>query len=195
MIPATIVAVEGPDKVGKATQSKMLVDSLEASGYKAICVEVPIKSAFTYRIIYAMLKSGSAKRFPNLFQFVQFMNKFTFQVFKLWWMRFVYHYIVFDRWKTSTNVYGKVTNVSSWAAGIIDSLLRGADVTLVLLGKNFNKGDGDSYESDSRLQERVAKLYALVSLVDDDAVAIDNRGDREIVHKRIINLLRSRNML
>jgi thymidylate kinase len=80
---AKILCIEGGDKMGKETQTKMLVSHLETLGKNVTLVEVPYDDGMTHDIIYKMLKSGSAKDKPYVFQFVHFINKMIFQVCKL----------------------------------------------------------------------------------------------------------------
>ena len=46
-----IIVVEGPDRVGKATQSRMLKEKLTFLGKRAKIIEVPIKSPFNFMLV------------------------------------------------------------------------------------------------------------------------------------------------
>lgn len=187
--PATLVAVEGADRVGKFTQSKLLVEELRRRGAAVLHVEVPIRSRFTYPLIYSMLRSGLAKRLPNVFQFVQFLNKWTFQLLTLSLKRWYYDYVVFDRWSPSAIVYGDATGANRRFNRFLYGLLREPDTTLVIVGPPKSSKATDVYESDTKLQSDVRNGYAswLVQH-SDSAVVIDNNGTREQVHERLMDV-------
>jgi hypothetical protein len=83
---ATLIAVEGADRVGKCTQSTSIVKMFNDMHRRARRIEIPFNDRLTYKVIYWMLRNGLAKKTPNLFQFVQFLNKFLFQVVVLPWL-------------------------------------------------------------------------------------------------------------
>ena len=61
-----IIVIEGPDRTGKQTQTKLLKKKLTKHGFCPIVIEVPIRSAVTYPLIYWMLRNGLAKKFPKI---------------------------------------------------------------------------------------------------------------------------------
>jgi len=155
-----IIVMEGPDRVGKATQSSLLCDYLWNCGKKAKVIEVPIHDKVTYKTIYWMLESGHAKKFPRLFQFTQFLNRWMFQTQHLAELEHEYDYLIFDRWSLSTTVYGKATGIDDAFVDYLYKRLRKPDYTLVLLGKPHIHEAEDVYEKDSSLQDKVRELYA-----------------------------------
>lgn len=189
---ATIIAIEGPDRVGKATQSQMLVDNLQKQGFKATRVEVPIKGPVTYTLIYWMLRNGLAKSLPNTFQFVQFLNKFFFQVFKLLFIRWVYDYIVFDRWAASAIVYGNAGGANPGINKFLYNRLWKPDATIILQGLPRTDDQEDVYEKDNVFQAAVRFGYGEFFMQNPrDCRVVDNTGTREEVHSKIMNLLDS----
>lgn len=189
MIPATIIAIEGPDKVGKQTQSNMLTDRLRKEGHKVKLIEVPVKSIVTYKLIYWMLRNGHAKSWPNVFQTIQFLNKWFFQ-FRLLAMRWSYDYVVFDRWGLSAIVYGDAGGANRWYNRLLYKFLREADATLILVGAARSGEVTDVYEKDTELQVNVRTGYAEWFLQHNEAcVIVDNIGTRDEVHGRIMRLL------
>ena len=84
-----LIAFEGVDSVGKATQSIELALHLSRSGKKVIRFEFPLYNRClwgtksTYGLIRHMLSTGSAIRWHHMFQFLQFFNKLTLQLFWL----------------------------------------------------------------------------------------------------------------
>src|SRR5271166_2033608 len=93
------IAIEGVDKRGKATQSRLLVENLTRFCSSCALIELPRRHAWSGKLIYWMLKNGAAKTFPTLFQAVQSFNKFSFQNFELY--TGYLDYVVFDRWSAS----------------------------------------------------------------------------------------------
>lgn len=193
---AIVIAVEGPDRVGKATQTRILRDRLRLSAKKVALCEVPIKGAF-YDTIYWMLKNGSAKRFPNLFQLVQSLNKYWFQTFRLRTLVRECDYVILDRWKLSTQVYGICTGAKRWLLKIFDRLLIEPDATVILFGRPQVDEVRDVYEKDSDLQHRVKRRYILEGMLGDpDRVRLINANlSREEVASMIWSALKESNFI
>lgn len=184
---ANIIAIEGPDKHGKATQSKMLAHSLRRYGDRVALVEVPFNDRVTHRLIYWMLTNGFAKRYPNVFQFVQFLNKLLFQWTYLLWLRLSYDFVILDRWRLSAVVYGDATGVNKTFNRVLYHLLKPAHLTVVLHGISFKRKEADDvYEKDSSLQEAVKAGYrewALDHL--NDHLLVLNTNGRDWIHDTI----------
>lgn len=155
------ICFEGPDRSGKATQSEMLEEYFRNTGYEVVRYEVPINDRITHPLIYWMLKNGSAKRFPNLFQTIQFLNKAFFQIFLSFNCTYKYDFVILDRWKLSGEVYGSIEGVNPWLLRTYNWILFDPNVTFVLTGQPWRTSiDGrDVYEKDGLLQEKVRTLY------------------------------------
>lgn len=154
-----LIVIEGPDRVGKATQTNFLSNFLSWRGYKVLTIEVPIRSNFVYHIIYWMLRNGLAKKFPKCFQWLQYFNRQIFQWFSLRKLEKNYDYIIMDRWSLSTVVYGKATGVPSEFTEKLHARLRRPEFTFLLLGPAHKHSAEDVYESDAELQENVRRIY------------------------------------
>lgn len=194
-----IIAIEGPDRVGKATQTSLLTAYLRSKSvitnnngltyYASVTsVEVPVKG-FLHSTIYYMLRNGLAKRCPNLFQAVQSLNKLWFQIFYL--KRWNVDYVTLDRWKLSTRVYGEATGVHSILLRVFDYLLIEPDATIVLEGAAQVNEARDSYERDSKLQRLVRTTYAKIAHEKDKHFVINANQTREAVHNDIVNALKN----
>lgn len=187
-----IIVIEGPDRVGKATQSLMLKNRLEAAGYTATIVEVPIKTNFAYHIVYWMLRNGLAKRLPKIFQWFQFFNRQVFQRRELPTLEAQYDYIIMDRWSLSTTIYGEAAGVPKDFTENLSRRLKKPFHTFILLGKSHRHKVEDVYEADSDLQQRVRKLYGEWALrYPQENSTIDCNRDRQIVSNEIWGLLRN----
>jgi thymidylate kinase len=193
---ATLIAIEGPDKVGKETQSKLLANALRTFGHVTKRVEVPVRGGLTHKAIYWMLNNGHAFRHKTLFQFMQFMNILMFQESTLQELESLCDFIVLDRWKMSTDVYGKASGVDEKFVDQMVAQVREPAVTFVLLGDPFNdprRGD-DEYESNTEFQKKVREMYADRAKTSKH-VPIDARQSKEEVHEQILDHLRELNLL
>lgn len=186
-----IVVIEGPDRVGKATQSLMLKNRLKAAGYTATIVEVPIKTNFAYHVIYWMLRNGLAKRLPKIFQWFQYYNRQVFQKRELPRLEAEYDYIIMDRWSLSTTVYGEATGVKKEFTEKLSERLRRPFHTFVLLGRSHKHDVEDVYEADGELQRRVRRLYNEWAQKNQTICSVIDCGKkREIISEEIWQLLR-----
>ena len=188
-----IIAFEGADRCGKATQSKLLKEYIESIGKKAIVIEAPINDGPFYRMIYWMLKNGLAKTFPRIFQMFNFFNKWIFQTMKLTKIEHCYDFIIFDRWSLSSVIYGAAEGLEEKYCLNLYKLLRKPDFTIMLLGQPYKHESEDVYESDAILQDKVRKLYAEWSNDNPkDSHVIDGTGmDKEILFDEIRRILRT----
>ena len=193
-----LVSFEGPDAVGKETQAKMLCNYYNLNNIRAVYYEFPLNdsgvmlSSVTFKSIKKMLTSGFANKYPNLFQAVQFMNKFFFNALTLPKLMNAYDVIILDRWSASVLVYGYASNVNKKLALKMFTSLRHADMTVILNGSSFNKDNKDSYEKDNELQTRVKKYYTEYQ---NDYNSIRNilnlspNQDIQKIHKTIIDYI------
>lgn len=191
-----VIAIEGPDRVGKATQSLMLVAHLRLCGYKVALIEVPVFSnVVTYKLIYWMLKNGLAETLPTMFQLVHFLNKYLFQELELKRMT-EFDYVVFDRWRLSSLVYGSLTgSIGKCVQYTYDKLVQ-PDMTIVLHGASYKREEEeDVYERNVQLQRQVTAAY--VRWTEDNPVgtSVAADGSQMSVHKSIIDALQRTNLL
>jgi len=185
---AKLIVLEGPDKVGKSTHTKLLLEALHEEKWCAISIKVPIPGR-TSDLIYWMLRNYAATTFPNLFQFVQFLNKLLFQLFKLPRLMKQYNFVVLDRWKLSSIVYGDATSVHKGFNRWLNGLLSKPDLTIVMCERSFKRSStvDDSYEKDSDLQSRVREGYKVWALEHpSDHALISNDQPKQDVHDDIM---------
>jgi len=195
-IKAKIIVVEGPDRVGKFTQALLLKEYIEKKGMFVKLIEVPIRSAVTYRLIYWMLRSGTAKKYPKIFQVIQFLNRKIFQMFRLPKLQSFYDVIIFDRWSLSTVVYGAATGVSEKFTSILTKLLKKPDHTLIFLGRSFPHEAEDVYETDSNLQDNVRMLYSQWASNNLEVSTVINcRQEKKKIAKMIQSTLEEKDIL
>lgn len=186
-----VLVFEGPDKSGKETQSRLTVETLRKQGARVIRVEVPCRSArWTHGLIYWMLRNGWAKRLPNAFQAVQFLNKLSFQLLDLPAMLRDHDVVVLDRWSLSSIVYGDATGVHRGFNRLLSRLLRKPDRTIVFAERSYRRDSeqDDSYEKDTDLQARVRAGYREWASTHADHFLVDNSRSVDEVHREVINV-------
>lgn len=156
-----VIAVEGGDGVGKYTHSSMLLEYLKNNGKLACRVQVPVKSNFTYPLIYKMLENGYAKKYPNFFQAAQFVNKVSFQLNQLHKLIDTHEYVILDRWSLSCYVYGIASGANAQMVSWMSDMLLRPHLTIVLVPQHGSMRGvlRDTYESDSDMQETVNLMY------------------------------------
>jgi thymidylate kinase len=185
-----IIAIEGPDRVGKKSQSKLLKDNLVRAGYRCALIEVPVSDNLTYSIIYWMLGNGLAKKLPKSFQWMQCLNRWIFQTFKLVNIEHNFDYIIFDRWSLSTVVYGAVEGLSASEIDTQYQLIRKPDITFIMLGDAHPHVAEDHYEADAELQENVRLVYAnWAECNSDECIVLDCNQPQEDIANEIVQCL------
>lgn len=195
---AKVISFEGRDCVGKATQSRRLVDALTRLHlYRTVHLELPLENTMTGRVIYSMLESGTAKRHPLLFQSAHVANKLGLQLACMPYLLATQDYVIADRWSTSAIVYGRATGVPDWFLRASAGLLMKPDAVVILDGDSHRAvGSGDSYERSVALQERVRSEYLVWAEHNRDvAIVIDASGTPATVHDRVIDALAERGLL
>ena len=184
----TYIAIEGPDRVGKQTQASLLRNFLLEKGKSVLLVEVPIKDSITHPVIYWMLKNGLAKKLPNMFQWLQVVNRKFFEWRTLSSAALKYDYVIFDRWSLSTYVYGAAEGLNASVLKTMYDSLKVPDATVVLLGRLPGLEARDSYEKDVGLQTRVNMLYRDWA-INNEAIVINADQHIDIVHQQIVQQL------
>jgi len=205
-------ALEGPDKVGKATQSKMLADAVLGLAPEFIekkitvrveHIEIPSRGHVCYDKVYDMLNrredgSAPAVDHPEVFQTFQVANRFHVQEdLKLMRGHDGPTIIIFDRWVLSSWAYGAASGVEAEKIKAINEGLMKADITFVLNGESFKRPEqaDDAYEDDNSFQAQVRRQYEALSQPDafkdgecpsSKIVSINPNRERDEVHEEIL---------
>jgi thymidylate kinase len=188
-----LITFEGPDGVGKSTQSVMLCDELVRQGFRATRMAVPIRPSLTQSIQVWMLSYGWALRLPRTFQLLILLNKLLFQWFSLSKLLRDNDFVILDRWDASALVFGLASGLHVDFVKYTYLPLRRPDLTFVLMGRAHADNDAlDSYESNVCLQLRARQLY--VDWVDsvDQAFRINANTSIDAVHSVIVATLAHR---
>ena len=186
-----IIAIEGADMRGKSTQLLYLKNSLDGFGYKTVSLKAPFKDSVTGKLIYKMLENGSCKKWPTLFQVLQFINKksFLFRNKKLFRNM---DFVLLDRWHLSAQVYGFALGANMKFLNFLENCfpLPKADLTVVIHGKPYSRATSDSVDSEIDLQDRIQALYLAKAAVQPDMfVNVSNEGSIEVIQSRILTML------
>lgn len=154
------IIVEGIDRLGKSTQTKLLVDFLKKKNFRVKFIKSPYNDGVSYPLIYWMLRSGYARKLPNVFQLIHFFNKMMFQWFVLPKLLGQNDFIVFDRWNISMWAYGLPDGANRWLTELLFNYIAEPDFTVILDGEPHAMTEtGDSYEKDRKYQKEVKSLY------------------------------------
>jgi dTMP kinase len=193
---AKFIVIEGPDRCGKATQTKLLSQSLRQQGFRVATLEVPLKSNSVYHLIYWMLGNGLAKKLPKAFQWLQYFNRQIFQWFLLPSLETKHDYIIMDRWSLSTVVYGEATGVSKKFTEVLYRRLRDPDFVFILSGTPHKHIAEDVYEADAELQKNVRKIYSdWAEANPKKSILIDCTKPREEISKKMQVVLEEAGLL
>lgn len=191
-------AIEGPDKVGKATQSNLLINALiDFSALRANLIEIPSKHHTCYTKIYDMLRrredgSAPAVDHPEIFQTFQVANRFHVQEDIERMAKGGPVVIVFDRWAPSSWAYGAAAGVRPSQLTVINEGLLEPDITFVLSGRGFDRPEqeDDAYEDDDSFQGRVRKEYQKWGSGHKSAISIKADRPKDIVHDEIFTIVK-----
>ena len=188
-----IICFEGPDGLGKTTQANELINSLNDKGYKVKYFKLPTTNTFIGNLISKMLKNGFAKRNPNVFQLINSLDKFLFQIKYL--NNNNIDYIILDRWHLSSVVYGISGGANKNIVNKFWKVLKEPDLTFIFKGENFlNKRENlDSYESDNNFQLEVLKNYDLFSKEIKNCFIINANESIFNISEKIINITLNNN--
>jgi dTMP kinase len=188
-----IIVVEGTDKAGKGTQSKLLINALKLSGRICTIMDFPdyttpigqeIRAFLDGRRNYAMEVKHmllSANRWEKKDEIESMLKKDTI--------------IIMNRYYQSNIVYGVSHDLSlKWLLNL-DKGLPKEDVVIVLeVNPNTSyqrvPGDRDTFEMDQKLLMKVHKNYRKLAKQFNWKV-VNGEKVSEQVHNKIINIVRN----
>jgi thymidylate kinase len=181
-----IVCVEGNDFSGKSTQVELLKNNWQINGAKAVVAKSPSNAGFglTHKLIYIMLNSGAAKKYPCIFQGIFVLNRIL-------WSVFVKPFtdaslLILDRWSLSMMIYGGQEGVPNWLLKLFSRACLKPDLTIILDANYANvKRTKDAYELDDELQKKVKQDYKKFAN-GSDVVIVNAQGTKEEVAERVM---------
>jgi dTMP kinase len=157
-----LIAFEGLDQSGKATQAKALVSRLEHDGRAVTPVSFPDYQTPIGRELRAAL--DGARPFPaDVMQLLYVANRFEYRDRLQQWLR-EGQVVVCDRYRASSVAYGEAQGLDPAWLEEIQRPLPPADVTVLLdirpeAGVARKQTDRDVYERDLALLGRVRDSY------------------------------------
>lgn len=196
-----IVVIEGPDKMGKATQSALLLASLalqerkDDTPLRVTQQEIAAQDGITYDKIYKMLETGDATKFPATFQAFHTSNRLIWQAQQLPKLASKFDVLILDRWTISSWVYGLASGVDEDEIQCLCEDLIKPDLVFVFLGASFKTPErpDDCYEADTGFQEKVRELYgSWVVRNRDVAIGVDANRPREVIAEELLTHCKER---
>lgn len=188
-----IIVVEGTDKAGKGTQSRLLINALKISGIRCAKMDFPdyttpigqeIRAFLDGRRNYTMEVKHmllSANRWEKKNEIERMINKDTI--------------IIMNRYYQSNIVYGVSHDLGlKWLLNL-DKGLPKEDLAIVLeVNPNISyqraPGDRDTFEMDQKLLMKVHKNYRILAKQFSWKI-IDGDRDSEQVHNEIMNIVKN----
>ena len=188
-----IIVVEGTDKAGKGTQSRLLINALKISGIRCAKMDFPdyttpigqeIRAFLDGRRNYTMEVKHmllSANRWEKKNEIERMIKKGTI--------------IIMNRYYQSNIVYGVSHDLGlEWLLNL-DKGLPKEDLAIVLeVNPNISyqrvPGDRDTFEMDQKLLMKVHKNYRILAKQFNWKI-IDGDRDSEQVHNEIMNIVKN----
>jgi dTMP kinase len=188
-----IIVVEGTDKAGKGTQSRLLINALKISGIRCAKMDFPdyttpigqeIRAFLDGRRNYTMEVKHmllSANRWEKKNEIERMIKKDTI--------------IIMNRYYQSNIVYGVSHDLGlKWLLNL-DKGLPKEDLAIVLeVNPNISyqraPGDRDTFEMDQKLLMKVHKNYRILAKQFNWKI-IDGDRDIEQVHNEIMNIVKN----
>ena len=188
-----IIVVEGTDKAGKGTQSRLLINALKISGIRCAKMDFPdyttpigqeIRAFLDGRRNYTMEVKHmllSANRWEKKNEIERMIKKDTI--------------IIMNRYYQSNIVYGVSHDLGlEWLLNL-DKGLPKEDLAIVLeVNPNISyqrvSGDRDTFEMDQKLLMKVHKNYRILAKQFNWKI-IDGDRDSEQVHNEIMNIVKN----
>ena len=185
------ICIDGPDKTGKETQSKLLAKNLEKEGLLVKRLEVPIQDEVFYPKIYEMLRDGTAVKYPEIFQTFQAANRMLWQRNNWHILKLSFDVVIFDRWDVSSWAYGQASNLSIEFLSVCLFSIEEVDFYYIFDGPPFPtpERDDDSYEKDKEFMERVRFFYQQWHRLNPEITKsklIDANRDVKVIEKELL---------
>ncbi|CAI9831081.1 MAG: AAA family ATPase [Nitrosopumilus sp.] len=180
-----IIAVEGADRAGKMTQSRMLAGALRRRGHGARVAHFPDYATPVGREIARWLRSRR-ERDPRLVHCLLAANRLE----RIQMLRGHSGVLVLDRYYHSNVAYGMANGLGRRWLEALDSQLPRADLVILLdidPAESMRRRGGrrDRFESDARFLGRVCRAYRRLAR-DGRWRVIDASRDPADVHADVL---------
>jgi dTMP kinase len=199
MTALKIIALEGLDKSGKATQTKLLTERLRSEGYNVVQSEFHRYDTPTGELIMKWLR----KEYDVDQTTIELIMAADKQAQQNWIKQLGkddVDFLILDRYTLSQIVYSQASGLSAmWVSDLQENLLQ-PDLNIIIdipaeesmrrKGKH-NNGENDRYESDRQLLEEVGRLYRSFYTTTTNAPRVIINGVRDIaaIHEEIFTVV------
>ena len=186
-----LVIIEGNDKAGKATQTRLLREGLEKKGFKVADLAFPVYDTEIGKEIKAFLNDEreysiqvrhmllSANRWEKKAEIEKLLGENKV--------------VIFNRYYQSNLVYGLASGLKlEWLQALDEGLFKG-DIVIVLdvapeVSIQRMTGKGDIFEMNDDVMYNVSKLYRELA-VKYGWILVNGYRSREDVHREIIQIV------
>ena len=188
-----IIVIEGPDKAGKRTQSRLLIDSLKTSGRVCVVMDFPDYTTPIGMEIRAFL--NGKREYPNEIKHMLLSANRWERKREIESMIDTGTIVVINRYYQSNIVYGVANGLNiHWLANLEKGLPKEdlviiLDVSPAVLNARSAEEDLDSFEKNQKLSLEVAKNYRKFAKQFKRKI-IDGEKSREQVHREILRLVK-----
>lgn len=187
-----IIAIEGLDKSGKATQAKLLTEYLKTAGFKVVQSEFHRYDTPTGELVMKWLQ----KKWDVDQTTIELIMTADKQAQQKWFTELEEQgidFLILDRYVGSQQVYSHTNGVSPIWTAMLQQYMRKPDIEIFIdisaeesmkrKGKH-NNGENDRYESDLEMLKRVRQIYTA-----RDNIKIDGTRTPDKVHFEILEFL------
>jgi dTMP kinase len=188
-----IIVIEGPDKAGKRTQSRLLIDSLKTSGRVCVVMDFPDYTTPIGMEIRAFL--NGKREYPNEIKHMLLSANRWERKREVESMIDTGTIVVINRYYQSNIVYGVANGLNiHWLANLEKGLPKEdlviiLDVSPAVLNARSAEEDLDSFEKNQKLSLEVPRNYRKFAKQFKWKI-IDGEKSREQVHREILRLVK-----
>jgi len=188
-----IIVIEGPDKAGKRTQSRLLIDSLKTSGRVCVVMDFPDYTTPIGMEIRAFL--NGKRDYPNEIKHMLLSANRWERKREIESMIDTGTIVVINRYYQSNIVYGVANGLNiHWLANLEKGLPKEdlviiLDVSPSVLNARSAEEDLDSFEKNQRLSLEVSRNYRKFAKQFKWKI-IDGEKSEEQVHREILRLVK-----
>lgn len=184
-----IIAIEGLDKSGKYTQSKLLTEYLKNMGYKVEQSEFHRYDTPTGELIMKWLrKEWDVSQFT-----IELIMTADKQAQQKWFNQLEKEgidFLILDRYTGSQKVYAAASGVDTSWTKALQQYMRKPDIEIFIdidpvesMKRKGKHGENDRYESDLELLKRVRQLYPVLC---NNIIIVNGEQSVNEVHLEIV---------
>lgn len=156
-----LIVIDGIDKAGKNTQTRLLAENLQRAGKTVNCISFPDYGTPLGREIRRFLK-GKVNFRPEVRQLLYVANRWEREADIRDWLR-EGSYVIADRYIQAGLVYGMANELNlNWMLGLEEGLPKADLVVVIDLSPEVaieRERGRDIYEKDIAFQRRIRSIY------------------------------------